>query len=308
MPSQGRFKCPANLLELARSMRPVPMVVAGADREMAMQSARMASEAGLIEPVLVGDRDAIETVAGRLGWDIRGLEIVGATDEADAAVKAVSVVRAGDAAALMKGHVHTDILMRAVVDREYGLRTSRRLSHVFHMTIPGHDRQFCITDAAVNVQPTLETKTDILRNVIDLMHSLGHPEPKIAILSGTEQVTAAMPSSVDAGAIAEQAAAGEFPGAIIDGPLGFDNAVSKEAAAIKGIDSPVAGEADVLLVPNLESGNFLFKQMVHFMDAVAAGIVVGATVPIVLTSRADPPEARLAAAAIASILAQDASP
>lgn len=306
MSGQSRFECPANLLDMARSGPPVPTVVAGADSETAIQSARMAAGAGIIEPILVGNPDTIRSLAVRLGWDIGGLEIVGAADEADAATKAVSVVRAGDAAALMKGHVHTDTLMRAVVDREYGLRTGRRLSHVFHMTIPGHDRQVCITDAAVNVQPTLETKIDILRNVIDLMHSLGHSEPKIALLSGTEQVTAAMPSSVDAGAIAEQAAAGAFPGAIIDGPLGYDNAVSKEAAAIKGIESPVAGEADVLLVPNLESGNFLFKQMVHFMNAVAAGIVIGASVPIVLTSRADPPEARLAAAAIASRMAQQA--
>lgn len=308
MAGQGRFECPANLLAMARTGRPVPMAVAGAGTEVAMRSARMAAEAGLIEPVLVGDRTAIRDTAESMGWDITGLEIVGAEDEVDAAAKSVSVVRAGDAAALMKGHVHTDILMRAVVDREHGLRTGRRLSHIFHMTVPGHDRQFCITDAAINVQPSLDAKIDILRNVIDFMHCLGHSEPKIALLSGTEQVTAAMPSSVDAGAIAEQAASGAFPGAIIDGPLGFDNAISKHAAAIKGIDSPVAGEADVLLVPNLESGNFLFKQMVHFMDAVAAGVVMGAAVPIVLTSRADPPEARLAAAAIASILAHEVLP
>lgn len=306
MAAQGRFECPANLLAMARSGQPVPMAVAGADTDVAMRSARMASDAGLVEPVLVGDRAAIVTIADAMEWDIAALEIVGAEDEIDAAAKAVSVVRAGDAAALMKGHVHTDVLMRAVVDREHGLRTGRHLSHVFHMTIPGHERQFCITDAAINVQPSLDAKIDILRNVIDFMHCLGHEMPKVALLSGTEQISAAMPSSVDAGAIVEQAAAGAFPGAVIDGPLGFDNAVSKEAAGIKGIDSPVAGEADVLLVPNLESGNFLFKQMVHFMDAVAAGIVMGAAVPIVLTSRADPPEARLAAAAIASILVHGA--
>jgi len=307
MTGRGRFECPANLLAMARTGRPVPMAVAGAGTDVAMRSARMAAEAGLIEPVLVGERAAIHDIADSMGWDIAGLEIVGAEDEVDAVGKAVSVVRAGDAAALMKGHVHTDVLMRAVVDREHGLRTGRRLSHVFHMTVPGHDRQFCITDAAINVLPSLDTKIDILRNVIDFMHRLGCREPKIALLSGTEQVTAAMPSSVDAGALAEKAAAGAFPGAVVDGPLGFDNAVSREAAAIKGIESPVAGNADVLLVPNLESGNFLFKQMVHFMDAVAAGIVMGAAVPIVLTSRADPAEARLAATAIASILANEAA-
>lgn len=303
MSGQSRFTCPTNLLEMATAGRPIPTAIAGAGAIVPMKSAHLAAEAGLIEPVLVGDREAIADIAGSMNWDIAGLEIVHASDETDAARKAVSVVRAGDAGSLMKGDVHTDVLMRAVVDREHGLRTARRLSHVFHMTVPGYERQFCITDAAINVHPTLDLKIDILRNVIDLMHSLGHERPKIALLSGTEQVTAAMPSSVDAGAIAEQAAAGAFPGAIVDGPLGFDNAVSKEAAAIKGIDGPVAGQADVLLVPNLESGNFLFKQMVHFMNAVAAGVVMGASVPIVLTSRADPPEARLAAAAIASILA-----
>lgn len=305
MNRESRFTCPANLLDKARSGSPVRTAVAGAGATVPMESARMAAGAGLIVPLLVGDREAIRDTARAIGWDIAGIEIVAASGEVEAAEKAVALVRGGVAAALMKGQVHTDALMRAVVARETGLRTGRRLSHVFHMTIPGHDRQLCITDAAINVLPSLEVKIDILRNVIELMHGLGHALPKVALLSGAEVPMAAMPSSMDAAAIAERA--GEFPDALIDGPLGFDNAVSKEAAAIKGVESPVAGDADVLLVPNLESGNFLFKQMVHFMDAVAAGIVMGAVAPIILTSRADPPEARLAAAAIASILADRAA-
>lgn len=305
MTPKRRFTCPADLLDKARSGTPVRTAVAGADATVPLESARMAAEAGLIVPLLVGDEEAIRDTARAIGWDIRGIEIITASSESDAAEKAVALIRGGDAVSLMKGQIHTEALMRAVVARETGLRTGRRLSHVFHMSIPGHERPLCITDAAINVLPSLDVKLDILRNAIELMHGLEHSLPKVALLSGAEVPVAAMPSSMDAAAIAERA--GEFPGALIDGPLGFDNAISKEAAAIKGVDGPVAGDADVLLVPNLESGNFLFKQMVHFMDAIAAGIVMGAAAPIILTSRADPPEARLAAAAIASILAQRAA-
>ena len=193
--------------------------------------------------------------------------------------------------------------MRAILERETGLRTDRRTSHVFHMTIPRSDKVLYITDAAINVAPNVDIKMDILQNAIDMVRPLGITEPHVAILSGTEVVNPSMPSSVEAAEVVKRANNGEVTGAIIDGPLAFDNAVSREAAKIKGIDSPVAGNTDVILVPNLESGNILFKQMVYFMSATAAGVVMGAQVPVVLTSRADPPEARFASTAVAAIVA-----
>jgi phosphate acetyltransferase len=193
--------------------------------------------------------------------------------------------------------------MAAVVARETGLRTGRRLSHVFHMTVPGSDRVLMITDGAVNVHPNANTLMDIVKNAVGLAHALGNPEPKVAMLSGTESPIPAMPSSVQAKEIVDRARAGEVTGAIVDGPFAFDNAISPEAAKVKGITSPVAGQADILVVPNIEMGNGLFKMLVYFKSGLAAGVVLGAKVPIVLTSRADPPEARFAATAIAAIAA-----
>ncbi|MDH5412278.1 MAG: bifunctional enoyl-CoA hydratase/phosphate acetyltransferase, partial [Alphaproteobacteria bacterium] len=250
----------------------------------------------------IGDADEIAAAAGEAGWDIAGIRVVASAGEAEAAQIAAALARNGEVAALMKGHVHTDTLMRAILTRSAGLRTDRRVSHVFHMTIPGRDRVMHITDAAVNVHPGVAEKLDILSNAVELAQKLGMTEPKVALLSGAETVNPSMPSSVEADEVVRRANNGGVKGAIVDGPFGFDNAVSPEAARIKGVDSPVAGQADILVVPNLEAGNFLFKQMVYFMSATAAGIVMGAKVPVVLTSRADPPEARLAAAAIASII------
>ena len=301
MLSTAPFEVPGYLLEKALALPTPAMAVAGAANPLALESARRAADEGLADPVLVGEGDAIAALASRMGWDISGIRVVDAADEAAAAEAAVALASGGEVTALMKGHVHTDALMRAVLKREAGLRTDRRISHIFHMTVPGHDQVLHITDAAINVQPTVDDKVHILRNVVDLAHALGNAEPRVAVLSGAETVNPAMPSSVDAAEVV--ARAGDVAGAMVDGPLAFDNAVSPEAARIKGIDSPVAGRADVLLVPNLEAGNFLFKQMVYFMSATAAGIVMGARVPIVLTSRADPPEARLAATAIAAIVA-----
>ena len=207
----------------------------------------------------------------------------------------------------MKGHLHTGTLMRAVLNREKGLRTEHCLSHVFHMTLPGGDMPLCITDAAINVLPNIEQKLHIARNAIELLHALGNSNPKVALLSGSEVVTPSMPSSVEAAEIAKRASSIGWDDAIVDGPLAFDLAVSPQAAAAKGITSPVAGEADVILVPNLETGNALFKLMVHFMSATAAGIVLGAKVPLVLTSRADPAAAGLASAALAAIVSQPMS-
>ncbi len=302
------FEVPAHLMDKARGTPRLTMAVAGAGHPVAMESARRAAEAGLVEPVLVGDADAIRAIARDMGWNIGGVRIVAAGDESKAAETAAMLAGGGEVASLMKGHVHTDALMRAVLSRAAGLRTGRRISHIFHMTVPGRDRVMHITDAAINVQPGIDDKLDIVLNAVDVAHALGTAKPRVAVLSGAETVNAAMPSSVEAAEVVKRANNGAVQGALVDGPLSFDNAVSPEAAAIKGVDSPVAGRADILVVPNLESGNFLYKQMVYFMSATAAGIVIGARVPIVLTSRADPPEARLAAAALAAIVAAEPPP
>ena len=297
------FEFPAYLGGLTGALDPVPMAVAGAAHPLVIDSARRAAEAGFIAPVLVDERDAIEALARDAGWDLSAVRVVPAGDEQEACETAAALARGGETAAVMKGHVHTDALMRALLAKDAGLRTDRRVSHIFHMTAPGRDRVLHITDAAVNISPGVEQKLDIVRNAVDLAHRLGMTAPKVAMLSGAETVNPSMPSSVEAAEVVRRAANGGVAGAIVDGPFGFDNAVSPEAAQLKGIDSPVAGAADILVVPNLEAGNFLFKQMVYFMSATAAGIVMGAKVPVVLTSRADPPEARLAAAAIAAIVA-----
>lgn len=304
MLSKIPFEFPPYLTKRAAGLSPLPMAVAGAGHPLVMDSARRATEGGFVEPVLVGDADGINEIARQIGWDISGIRLVPADGERQAAEIAASLARGGEVAALMKGHVHTDTLMRAILTRGAGLRTDRRVSHIFHMTVPGRDRVIHITDAAVNVQPGVAEKLDIVLNAVDLAQNLGMETPKVAMLSGAETVNPAMPSSVEADEVVRLANSGAVKGAIVDGPFGFDNAVSPEAARIKGVDSPVAGLADILVVPNLEAGNFLFKQMVYFMSATAAGIVLGAKVPVVLTSRADPPEARLAAAAIASIIGE----
>lgn len=304
MLSKIPFEFPPYLTKRAAGLSPLPMAVAGAGHPLVMDSARRATEGGFVEPVLVGDADGINEIARQIGWDISQIRLVPADGERQAAEIAASLARGGEVAALMKGHVHTDTLMRAILTRNAGLRTDRRVSHIFHMTVPGRDRVIHITDAAVNVQPGVAEKLDIVLNAVDLAQNLGMETPKVAMLSGAETVNPAMPSSVEADEVVRLANSGAVKGAIVDGPFGFDNAVSPEAARIKGVDSPVAGLADILVVPNLEAGNFLFKQMVYFMSATAAGIVLGAKVPVVLTSRADPPEARLAAAAIASIIGE----
>ena len=256
-----------------------------------------------MEPVLVGDRNAIAAAAERIDWDIGGFETVDAADEPAAGMTAAKLCGDGAADALMKGHIHTDAFVRGILSRDAGLRTGRRLTHVFHMTVPDDDKALLITDAAINVAPDIETRLQAAANAVDLAIALGIESPKVAVLSASEEATEAMPSTLDAAEITARAVS-EIPNASVYGPLAFDNAVSPEAAAIKEIDHPVAGHADILLVPTIETGNALFKIMVYFMSACAAGIVMGAKVPAILTSRADPPEARLASAAIASILAQ----
>lgn len=303
MLSTEPFVIPPYLTERARNLPPLAMSVAGANNAVAMESARMVAEAGLADPILVGDEETIRAIAKDIGWDISNIRIVAAETEDQASEKAVALARNKEAALLMKGHVHTDSIMRAIIDRENGLRTGRRTSHVFHMTVPNSDKVLYITDAAINVEPDVGIKMDILNNAIEMVRPLGIDKPHVAVLSGAEVVNPSMPSSVAADEVVKRANNGEVTNAIVGGPLAFDGAVSAEAADIKGIDSPVAGKADILLVPNIETGNGLFKQMVYFMSATAAGVVMGAQVPVILTSRADPPEARFASAAVAAIVA-----
>jgi phosphate acetyltransferase len=303
MLSSAPFVCPPDLLEKARRHPPIATAVAGAESPVALESARLAAEAGLIEPVLIGDARAITATAADIGWDISKLRVIATSDdEAGAAGAATALARGGEVAAVMKGHIHTDALMRAVIDRDQGLRTGRRISHVFYMTAPERDGALCITDAAINVSPDIDTRLDIIRNAGALFNALNDNEAKVALLSASEVPSAVLPSSVEAEETAKRAA-DEVPGVVVEGPLAFDLAVSPAAAAIKGFASAVAGAADILVVPNIETGNALVKAMVHFMSATAAGLVLGAAVPIILTSRADPPEARLAAAALAAIVA-----
>lgn len=303
MLSSRPFQCPPALLERAQSAPPVRTAIASAGADLPLESARLAVAAGVMDPVLVGDRNAITAAADRIDWDIGGFEIIDAADEATAGMAAAKLCGDGTADALMKGHIHTDAFVRGILSRDSGLRTGRRLTHVFHMTVPDDDKVLLITDAAINVAPDIETRLQAAANAVDLAIALGIESPKVAVLSASEEATEAMPSTLDAAEITARAVS-EIPNASVYGPLAFDNAVSPEAAAIKGIDHPVAGYADILLVPTIETGNALFKIMVYFMSACAAGIVMGAKVPAILTSRADPPEARLASAAIASILAQ----
>jgi len=296
------FECPATLLQKAAKLPPTPTALVGAGSSLPLESAKLGYEKGLIEPVLVGDEEAIRNTADTIGWDISNLRVVSTVSDAEAADTAAALARDGEVSALMKGQIHTDTFMIGILKRESGLRTGRRLTHIFHMTVPGFDKPLFITDAAVNVAPNIDTRLQAAQNAIDLARALGIDNPKVAVLSATEEATESIPSSLDAAEITRRALT-EIKGGEVYGPLAFDNAVSLEAAAIKKIDHPVAGNADILLVQNIETGNALFKMMVYFMSACAAGIVLGAKVPIILTSRADPPEARIATAALANIAA-----
>jgi len=287
------------LIDHVKDWKNLPTAVCHPCSKEALEGAIDAAKADLIDPILVGPEAKIRGLAESLNIDISPYRLVDAEHSHDAAAKAVALCRSGEAEALMKGSLHTDELMGAVVPSATGLRTERRISHVFAMDVPTYPRPLFITDAAININPNLEDKVDILKNAIQLAHALNIPQPKVAILSAVETVNPKIPATLDAAALCKMADRGQIEGALIDGPLAFDNAVSKEAAAIKGIHSPVAGEADILLVPDLEAGNMLAKQLAYLGRADSAGIVLGARVPIVLTSRADSAEARLASCAVA---------
>jgi phosphate acetyltransferase len=290
------------LVEQAQKHRPATTAVAHPCDRASLESAVEAARLKLITPILVGQRTKIESAAAEAGFDLEGIEIVDAAHSHDAAAKAVALVREGKAEALMKGSLHTDELMSAVVARETGLRTGRRISHCFIMDVPGHDNALIITDAAVNIAPDLKTKVDIVQNAIDLAHAMGLTEPLVAILSAMETVNPDVPSTIEAAALCKMADRGQITGGILDGPLALDNAISPEAAAVKKITSPVAGRAHILVVPDLESGNMLAKSLSFLAGADAAGIVLGARVPIILTSRADLLLTRLASCGVALLL------
>jgi phosphate acetyltransferase len=290
------------LMERARTLDPVKVAVAHPCDPSSLAAVVEAASRGLIEPILVGPEARIRAVAAEQGLDIGGFEIVDAEHSLDSAEKAVALVKEGRAEALMKGSLHTDELMGAVVKRDTGLRTARRISHCFVMDVPGHDQPLIITDAAVNIAPDLKTKVDIIQNAIDLARALGQEEVRVAILSAMESVNPDVPSTIEAAALCKMADRGQITGALLDGPLALDNAISPEAARIKKIDSPVAGRASILVAPDLEAGNMLAKSLSFLADADAAGIVLGAKVPIILTSRADEETARLASCAVAQRL------
>jgi len=291
------------LIARCAGLPPVATAVVHPCDAASLASALQGAAAGLIVPILIGPQARIRAVAAQEHLDIAGLRLIDTPHSHASADKAVELVRAGEVAALMKGSLHTDELMGAVVGHTTGIRTERRISHVFVMDVPTYHKLLFITDAAVNIAPTLEEKADIVANAIELAQALGVAVPKVAILSAVETVTAKIPSTIDAAALCKMADRAQIKGGILDGPLAFDNAISAEAAAMKGIVSPVAGDADILLVPDLEAGNMLAKELTFLANADAAGLVLGARVPIVLTSRADSVRARLASIAVAAIYA-----
>jgi len=291
------------LLERCRSLEAIPTAVAHPCEATALSGAIEAASKGLIMPILVGPAARIAATASSAGIELGDWQIVDVPHSNASAAKAVELVREGKAELLMKGSLHTDELMAAVVARDGGLRTGRRISHVFVMDVPTYHKVLIVTDGAINIAPTLEDKVDICQNAIDLAISLGLEKPKVAILAAVETVTSKMPATIDAAALCKMAERGQITGGILDGPLAFDNAISKQAAQTKGIRSDVAGDPDILLAPDLEAGNILAKQLSFLANADSAGLVLGARVPVILTSRADSVRSRIASCAVAMLAA-----
>jgi phosphate acetyltransferase len=291
------------LLERCQSLDPVPTAVAHPCEASALAGAVDAGQRKLIVPILVGPADKIAATAKSAGINLDGLEIIDVPHSHAAAARAVALVHEGRAEVLMKGSLHTDELMSAIVSREGGLRTARRISHVFLMDVPTYHKVLIITDGAINIAPTLEDKVDICQNAIDLAISLGREKPKVAILAAVETVSSKMPATTDAAALCKMAQRRQITGGILDGPLPFDSAISREAAETKGIDSEVAGDPDILIAPDLEAGNILAKQLSFLANADSAGLVLGARVHVILTSRADSVRSRIASCAVANLVA-----
>ena len=289
-------------LDRCKSLPAITTAVVWPQSDVALNGAVEAAAEGLIKPTLIGDEEAIRGLAAKLGADISAYTLLHAETEFRAAVLGVDMCRSGNAQSMMKGSLHTDELMKAAMQRDTGLRTSRRISHVFVMDTPAYARTLLITDAAINIKPEFEDKIHIVQNAIDLAHALGIPEPKVALLSAVETVNPKIPSTMEAAALRKMADRGQITGGILDGPLAFDTAVSAKAASIKHLESAVTGQADILVVPDLESGNMLAKQLEYLGGAQLAGIVLGARVPVILTSRADSAETRLTSCAVACLL------
>ncbi|CAG0949510.1 phosphate acetyltransferase [Myxococcaceae bacterium] len=299
---EGRHRKYADLIERCRNLPPIAMAVAHPCDELSLRASIEAAEEGLVRPVLVAPRRRLEALAAEHDLSLGDVEVVDAPHSHGAAALAVGLVRSGKAEALMKGSLHTDELLHEVTQAERGLRTGRRISQVFIMDVPNYHKALFVTDCAVNIFPTLDDKVDICQNAIDLAHDLGIALPKVAILSAIETVTSKIPSTVEAAALCKMAERGQIRGALLDGPLAMDNAIDAEAARAKGIVSTVAGDADILVAPDLEAGNMVAKLLSFLANAEAAGIVLGARVPIVLTSRADSVRTRLASCAVAVLM------
>jgi len=300
MLSKKEIVCPDNLLKTAKNKGPVKAVIVNAGKKVAIESTRQAVKANLIDPVFVGDKSLILKIAKDINWDISKYEIIHESIENNTAPIAAKLASEQKIKIIVKGHIHTDVLMKAVLKRDLNLIGKKRLSHIWHMTLEENDKPFIITDGALNVLPKLETKMHILKNSVDFAKRIGISKPKVSVLSATEEVLNSMPSSLEAKELTKRAKS-EGVDAEVFGPMAFDNSVSEKAAEIKGIKNTVAGKADILLVPNVESGNALVKMMIYFMGACAAGVVIGGKVPVVITSRADDTQARLASIAAAVV-------
>jgi phosphate acetyltransferase len=303
MPPEPSPLPPPDVLGLAAGLPPLVTAVAHPCDEPSLAGALAAADRGLIRPILVGPEEKIRRLAHEAGLDLAGATIDHVPHSHAAAARAVELVRRAEAGGIMKGSLHSDELLSEIVNKVTGLRTARRISHVFVMQVPGYDRLLLVTDAAVNIDPSLEDKADIVRNAIDLAHALGITRPRVAILSAVETVTSKLRSTLDAAALCKMADRGQITGGLLDGPLAFDNAVSLEAARTKGIVSEVAGRADILVAPDLESGNILAKQLEYFSGATAGGIVLGARVPVILSSRADSLASRVFSCGVAAVFA-----
>ena len=296
-------KIPNNLISVAKKTPGMTAGIVCADHDSSMDSAKKSAELDLIKPIFIGDKNAIKDKAEQIKWDLTPYEIIHSSDDKEAAMTGAELARDNKIKIMIKGNLHTDILMRTYLKKEYGLIEGKRLSHIWHMTLSENDKPLFITDGALNVSPRVDVKMHILKNVIDFAKRINISKPKVAILSGTEDPIESMPSSIEAKEIMDRAIKENIE-AYVHGPLAFDNAVSPEAAAIKNISNEVAGQADILLVPNLETGNSLSKIMVYFMGACAAGFIVGGKVPVVVTSRADSSSSRIASIAASVIAAQ----
>lgn len=293
---RGKF---SRLLAACRGIPPMPTAIAAPTDDNSLGGAWEATKEGLIEPILVGPEAIIREEAAKLGWDLAGVRVEAVGADHDAPARCVALVHEGRAEAVMKGNIHSDEVLRHVTKSDGGLRMGRRISHVFVLDIPGHEGLMLITDAAINILPDLMTKADIVQNAIDLAQAIGLKQPRVGVLSAVETINPAIPSTLDAAVLAKMADRGQIKGGLVDGPLAMDNAVDLEAARTKGIHSTVAGRADVLVAPNLEAGNMLAKQLVFLSQADTGGLVTGAKVPVMLTSRADDEHARLMSAALA---------